>query len=114
MEVAADLCRGTADSAERTRYAARAVAPHAGWSPYLTADSLSETAASATAVSHHCAIVLRTLGARARELGTRSVSAQLAQSAIAAERSRDSWLAAARVWELVTTDTRGVTSPVAA
>lgn len=112
-EPTADLCRGMSNCAERTRYAARVAAPLASWSPYLTADSLSQTAASATAISHHCSIVLRTLSARALGFGTRSVSAQLMQSAAEAERAREAWLAAARMWELVTTDTRGFTTLVA-
>lgn len=112
-EPTADLCRGMSNCAERTRYAARVAVPQASWSPYLTADSLSQTAASATAISHHCSIVLRTLSARALGFGSRSVSAQLNQSATAAERAREAWLAAARMWELVTTETRGFTSPVA-
>lgn len=113
-ELAADLCRGTSDCAERTRYAAGVAAPLASWSPYLTSDSLAQAAASATAISHHCSIVLRTLSARALRFGTSSVSAQLNQSATAAERAREAWLGAARMWELVTTETRGFTSPGAA
>ena len=54
-----------------------------------------------------------TLSTRASELGTKTVSARLSLAATAAERARESWLAAARMWELVTTETRGRTSPVA-
>lgn len=110
---AADLSQGTSDCAERTRYAARAVAPLASWSPQLTSDSLRQTAASATAVSHHCSIVLHTLSAQAFRHGLSSTGARLFESAADAERARDAWLATARVWELVTTETRGITSPVA-
>lgn len=112
-ESAADLSRGTSNCAERTRYAARFVAPSASWAPELTGDSLRQTAASATAVSHHCSIVLRTLGAWAAQRGATPLGTRLSQSAAHAERARDTWLATARMWERVTTDTRGITSPVA-
>lgn len=113
-ESAADLYRGTSDCAERTRYTAHVVAPLASWSPYLTGESLRENAASATAISHHCSIALRVLSARAFHYGYSATSAQLSQSAEAAERARDAWLATARMWELATTETRGLTSPVTA
>jgi len=57
--------------------------------------------------------VLHTLSARAFRHGVSSIGARLSDSAADAERSRDAWLAAARMWELVTTETRGITSPVA-
>jgi len=109
-ESVADLCRGTTETAERARHIARVVVPDALWSPLLTGDSLRETAASATAVSHHCSIVLRTLGARTAQQGSAAVSAGLFQSAAAAERARDAWLRAATMWKQLTTETRGVTS----
>src|SRR5258708_2429572 len=81
QERVAELCQGTVDSAERVRHLAWTTAPDAAWSPQLSADSLRETAGCATAISHHSAVLLRSLADRAMEQGSTLLSDQLADSA---------------------------------
>jgi hypothetical protein len=107
------LCQGAVGSAGRVRYTARAIAPHGSWSPGLTVDSLRQSAASAAAVSHHCAILLDTLARQAARHSDTPVSTRLVMSAMAAGQARQAWLQAARAWERATTSTRGVVSPTA-
>jgi hypothetical protein len=72
---------------------------------------LRETAASATAASHHCAVVLHTLGTRAAQLGA-AVSTELLQSTVAAEQAREAWLHAATMWKQLATDAWAAQSPI--
>ncbi len=97
-ETAGDLCQGAIDSAERVRHLAFTSVPDQRWPPDLTASALRETAGCATAISHHCSIMLRTLAAHpaVRDPALRE---GLARSAAAAEQSRDAWLRAARSWK---------------
>jgi hypothetical protein len=113
-ETVAELCQGTTVSAERVRHDTHVAVPDAVFSPALTAESLSQTAASATAISHHCDVLLRGLADRAAHQGAAGLSTQLLASADAAAEARASWLRAARSWYRITTDTRDGTTPAAA
>src|SRR6266542_151845 len=111
-ETVPGLCEGTVGSAERIRHVAWLLVPQAAWSPGLTADSLRQSAGCGTVISHHCEILLRSLaGGTAERTGA---SARLLASAEACGQARQEWLRAARGWNRVTTDTRGVISPAAA
>lgn len=113
-ETVADLCQCATVSAERIRHAARVLVPDPVWSPALTASSLSQTAASATVISHHCHVVLRSLALRAGQQDAAGLSDRLLAGADAAANARSSWLHAARAWYRITTDTRHGTTPAAA
>lgn len=110
----ADLRQGAISSAERVRRAARISAPDARWAPELTAAAMREGAASATAISHHCAILLRTVATRAAELGNPARKDELTRSAEAAENARDSWLTASRSWNQFAAEGNAELSPLAA
>jgi hypothetical protein len=107
------LCQGTTRSAERIRHAAWNAAP-AALSPCTTAESLSQTAACATVISHHCQILLTSLAERASHFGAHDLSQALAASADAAGQARAAWITAARAWYQIRTDARGAISPAAA
>ncbi len=98
-EPGAETRRGAIESAERVRHLALIAAPDARWSPDLSAGALRETAACAAAISHHCAILLSTLGRQAAEFENHAYAEGLRQSAAAAESVRDIWLAAAAGWK---------------
>jgi len=108
------LCQGTIDTAERVRRHARAAISRASWSPDLTMESLRETAACATIISHNCQVLLDTLTRPAGQHPEPGLTASLAAAADAAGNARRAWLYAARGWDLITTDTRGTLSPAAA
>lgn len=112
-ETIAELCQGTASTAERVRHAARFAVADASWSPALTADSLVHAAAAATVISHNSEILLRSLAASARDQGVPGLVARLLGSADAAAAARERWLQAAREWRRITTDTRGTIAPAA-
>ncbi len=103
-ESAADLCRGIAETAERTRHAFAAAVPQAAWSPELTAESLRETVAAAAAISHHSQLIQQALADRAADLGALSLSRKLAASAHSSAQARQAWLSAAGAWESIQTD----------
>jgi hypothetical protein len=105
---------GATTTAERIRHAATVAVPDATWSPAFTADSLRYAAACSTVISHNCEILLRTLAARAEQLGSDGVAHRLVSCADAAGQARASWLHTARAWYRITTDTRGTMSPAAA
>jgi hypothetical protein len=113
-ETVQELCHGALGSAERVRHVAWLLPPQAAWSPGLTSDSLRQSARCATVISHHCEILLRSLAARAAGHGDAPLSTGLLASADAAGHAREAWLRAARGWNLMTTDTRGIISPAAA
>jgi len=106
-----DLCDGVISTAERLRRAARALTPHAAWSPAMTITSLTRTAGAATVTSHNCELLLTTL---AECEPAAQIRQQLLECSAAAARARESWLAAAYALDNITTDTRGYLSPAAA
>jgi hypothetical protein len=112
-ETVAGLCQGTTRSAERIRHVTRSAAP-AAWSPFMTAESLSQAATCATVISHHCQVLLTSLAERARQLGSHDFSRTLAASAVTAGHARAAWITAARAWYQIRTDARGAISPAAA
>ena len=107
----AELRLGATGSAERLRHLALTTDPGALWVPDLTGRALRETAACATAISHHCAVVLRTLGTSPR---ASQVSDALFESAAAAEKARDAWLGAAKSWRQIAADGPADGSPLLA
>ena len=113
-ESIADLCQGAIDSAERVRHHARSAVSRASWSPSMTRESLRQTAAYSTVISHNCHLLLRALADRAAYYGSAGVSSQLLESAGAAGNARHAWLQTAGAWHQITTDTRRAIAPAAA
>jgi hypothetical protein len=113
-ETVAELRQGTAECAERVRQAAATAVREAAWSPCLTAESFSQTAESATAIAHHCEILLRTLATEAAQQQDIQLSEKLIASAESAAGARLGWLEAARAWYGIRTDAVGDPSPVSA
>ncbi|HEX9107864.1 MAG TPA: hypothetical protein VF832_11560, partial [Longimicrobiales bacterium] len=108
-EPIADLCQGIIDTAERVRHAARQAAADATWSPAMTRDALSHTAACCTVASWNSVIILDALAARAKRSDPR-LSAQLVSAAEAADQARATWLRTAGTWDDIGTDTIGTIS----
>jgi hypothetical protein len=105
-----DLCAGIISTAQRANQARRELAARAAWSPELSADSMRHAAASCVVVSFNTETVYRVLASRARQLGYHT----LAPGLDAAGDSRRAWLAVARAWDNMVTDTRGYLSRPAA
>ncbi len=75
--------------------------------------ALRESAASATAISHHSAILLRAIATRAAELGNPALGEELTRSAEAAERARDDWQLAVQSWNEFAAEGSPELSPIA-
>jgi hypothetical protein len=108
------LCAGIIGTAQRASQARREIAARAAWSPEFTAHSMRHAAASSVVTSLNTETVYRVLAARARELGYSALVPGLDAAADGAADSRRAWLAAARVWDTVVTDTRHYLSRAAA
>ena len=108
------LCEGTISTAQRASQARREIAARAAWSPEFTAHSMRHAAANSVVTSWNTETVYRVLAARARELGYLALIPGLDAAADRAADSRHAWLAAARVWDTVATDTRHYLSRAAA
>ena len=109
-----ELCAGIIATAQRANQARRDLAGRAAWSPDLTADSMRHAAASYVVVSFNTETVYRTLAERARQLGYHALAPGLDAAAGHAAGSRRAWLAVARIWDTMVTDTRGYLSRPAA
>ena len=109
-----DLCTGIIATAQRANQARRELAARAAWSPELSADSMRHAAASCVVVSFNTETVYRVLATRARQLGYHNLSPGLDAAAGRAGDSRRAWLAVARGWDNMVTDTRGYLSRPAA
>ena len=107
------LCAGTAGAAQRVRHALRGGAERARWAPDLTAESMRHTAASSVVTSFNCEIILRTLARQARQAGYQHLVPVLEDAADNAVGARHAWLAAARSWDDLTTETQGRLSEAA-
>jgi hypothetical protein len=109
-----ELCAGIIATAQRANQARRDLAGRAAWSPDLTADSMRHAAASYVVVSFNTETVYRALAERARQLGYPALAPGLDAAAGHAAGSRRGWLAVARIWDTMVTDTRGYLSRPAA
>lgn len=108
------LCAGTAGAAQRVRATLRGGAERARWAPDLTAESMRHTAASCVVTSFNCEIILRSLAWQAGRSGYQHLVPNLNDAADHTARARHAWLAAARSWDELTTDSQGRLSQVAA
>ena len=108
------LCAGIIATAQRANQARRELAARAAWSPELTADSMRHAAANYVVTSFNTETVYRVLAVRARQLGYHALIPGLEAAADRADDSRRAWLAAARVWDSMVTDTRDYLSLPAA
>jgi hypothetical protein len=109
-----DLCAGIISTAQRANQARRELAARAAWSPELTADSMRHAAANYVVTSFNTETVYRLLASRARQLGYHALIPGLDAAAGHAGDGRRAWLAAARAWDNMVTDTRGYLSRPAA
>ena len=107
------LCAGTAGAAQRVRHALRGGAERARWAPDLTAESMRHTAASCVVTSFNCEIILRSLARQAGRAGYRHLVPDLEDAADNTVGARHAWLAAARSWDDLTTESQGRLSEAA-
>ena len=107
------LCAGTAGAAQRVRHALRGGAERARWAPDLTAESMRHTAASCVVTSFNCEIILRSLARQAGRAGYRHLVPDLEDAANNTVGARHAWLAAARSWDDLTTESQGQLSEAA-
>jgi hypothetical protein len=108
------LCSGIISTAQRASQARREIAARAAWSPEFTAHSMRHAAANSVVTSLNTETVYRVLAAQARELGYHTLVPGLDAAADRAADARRAWLAAARIWDTVVTDTRHYLSRAAA
>jgi hypothetical protein len=108
------LCAGTAGAAQRVRHALRGAAERARWAPDLTAESMRHAAASCVVTSFNCEIILRSLARQASQAGYRDLVPDLEEAADDTAGARHAWLAAARSWDDLTTESQGQLSQAAA
>jgi hypothetical protein len=80
----------------------------------LTAESMRHTAASCVVTSFNCEIILRSLACQAGRASYRHLAPDLEDAADHTARARHAWLAAARSWDDLTTETQGRLSEAAA
>jgi len=110
-----ELCGGVGISAQRVRAAGRRAAQQARWSPDITADSWQWTAGAAAIISHISSLLLGTVALRDDLARMFPLSEpRLRAAAQAAARSHACWQQAASSWDVITTETQGLTSPVIA
>jgi hypothetical protein len=107
------LCAGTAGAAQRVRHALRGGAERARWAPDLTAESMRQTAASCVVISFNCEIILRSLARQAGRAGYPGLVPDLEAAADNTVSARHAWLAAARSWDDLTTESQGQLSEAA-
>jgi len=107
------LCAGAAGAAQRVRHALRGGAERARWAPDLTAESMRHTAASCVVTSFNCEIILRSLARQAERAGYRHLVHDLEDAVNNTVGARQAWLAAARSWDDLTTESQGQLSEAA-
>lgn len=114
-ELVDELCHQATVSAERLRATARDAARQAHWAPAASADSWQWTAEAAVITSHICGLLLG--GIAKRDDLPHMFPASRPRVLAAAQsmaRAHAEWRKAAAAWDVVTTDTRGLRSPVIA
>jgi hypothetical protein len=107
------LCAGTAGAAQRVRHALRGGAERTRWAADLTAESMRHTAASCVVTSFNCEIILRSLARQAGQAGYPDMVGDLEDAAENTVSARHAWLAAARSWDDLTTESQGSLSEAA-
>ena len=107
------LCAGTIGAAQRVRHALRGSAERARWALDLTAESMRHTAASCVVTSFNCEIILRSLARQAGRVGYRNLVPDLEKAAGDTVAARHAWLAAARSWDDLATESQGRLSKAA-
>ena len=107
------LCAGCTGAAQRVRRALRGTAERARWAPDLTAESMRHTAASCVVTSFNCEIILRSLARQAGRAGCRHLAPDFEDAANNTVGARHAWLAAARSWDDLTTESQGQLSEAA-
>jgi hypothetical protein len=115
-ETAAELAAGIAVSAARLRVVTRAVVRTAVWSPAMSADSWRWTATGAAVVCNVSEIMLGRLAGEPDPAarGVAAATPDLVRAAEAAAGACDRWREVTAAWNGMTTDTRGLFSPVVA
>jgi hypothetical protein len=109
-ETISSLCAGMISTAQRAGRAQQDLAARATWAPELTADSMRHIAAHCVVTSLNAEIVFHVLAERARQIGSHALIPDLLAVADRAVEGRHAWLAVARNWDQMVTDTRGYLS----
>jgi hypothetical protein len=102
-----ELCEAIITTAERTRRAAWVAARLDRLSPAISVTSWRRIAASGTAASSHCQLLLAALAARAAEHDDTETSSRLQAAAEGAGYTVRAWVRSSRHLDQVTTDVRG-------
>jgi hypothetical protein len=109
-----DLCQAVVASAERVRRAADLAAGDGALTTGATTESFSVAASSAAIISHNCALLQRSLAARAAQRGDAETSEQLLAAAQSSKTAQQAWLHTARGWHGIRTDANDDIAPTAA
>jgi hypothetical protein len=111
-EMDGELAGGVAASAARLRVVTWGTAERAAWSPAMTAESWRWTATGAAVTCHVSQLLLGSLAARPGLFaGTPEVALQLRAAEETAARACIRWRDVASAWNVITTETRGLTAP---
>ena len=101
-----------AASAARLRVAVWGTAEQAAWSPAMTAESWRWTATGAAVTCHVSQLLLESLAGRPGLFtGMPQVALQLRAAGESAARACARWRDAATAWDVIITETRGLTGP---
>lgn len=112
FETVDELAEGVTISAARLRITAQAGGEEAAWSMVLTAESWRWTATSAAVICHLSELMLRSLAeSPGVAAGIPEAVAQLNAAAEAAADASACWREVAEGWNLMTTETSGLTAP---
>jgi hypothetical protein len=99
-----ELCSGMTVTAERLRYAVRALADQGSWPPAANSRSWRRHALGSAITGHASELVLRNLAERARQLDlSPAIRAQLASAADALSQAWPAFRAIARQWDNIST-----------
>jgi hypothetical protein len=109
-----ELCQAVVASAERVRRAADLAAGDGALTTGATTESFSVAASSAAIISHNCALLQRSLAARAAQRGDAETSEQLLAAAQSSKTAQQAWLHTARGWHGIRTDASDDIAPTAA
>ena len=109
---AGEHAAAAAASAVRLRVAIWGTAEQAAWSPAMTAESWRWTATGAAVTCHLSQLLLESLAGRPGLFtGMPQVALQLRAAGETAARASERWRDAVTAWDLITTETRGLTAP---
>ncbi len=111
-ETAHELVQGIAASTARLQALTRAPASDAAWSTELTADSWRWTATGAAVMFHISELMLSALAQRSGLFADgAALGGQLRSAAESVAEASARWREVAAAWNLITTETRGLTAP---